>query len=161
MSLGSRSLPPPTDEESARIARCKAAGCVACRMLGVVTDERPEYHHFLYAGLRVGHRYGVALCLWHHQSRPGRGRSYEYMLDRFGPGLHDHKGDFRARFGTDQALLNFQDTLLGIPCVAIPSRRQLRLEHGFKRPEKVKAPRRKASSTASPAKIFKGFGAEP
>lgn len=157
MSLNSRSLPPPTAEESARIDRAKAAGCICCRMLGIVTDERPEYHHFLHSGLRVGHRYGVALCSWHHQSKPRRGHRYETTLDRLGPGLRDHKGDFKARFGTDQALLNFQDDLLGIPRVEIPSRRQLRLEHGFKRPEREKPVRRKASATAKPDKCRIGW----
>lgn len=154
MSMNSRSLPPATPEESARIDRAKSAGCICCRLLGIVTDERPEYHHFLHSGLRVGHRYGVALCKWHHQSQCGRGYNYDAMLRGYGPGLRDHKGDFHARFGTDQALLNFQDDLLGLARVEIPSRRQLRLEHGYKRPEREKPVRRKASATSRPAKLL-------
>jgi len=154
MSMNSRSLPPATPEESQRISAAKTAGCICCRMIRLNSGRPVEYHHLLHSGLRVGHRYGVALCKWHHQSDPGR-HGHDNFLRSFGPGLRDHKGDFHAMFGTDQALLNFQDDLLGIPRVEIPSRRQLRLEHGFKRPERVKPERRKPSPTASPAKIFR------
>lgn len=144
MSFNSRSLVPPTAPEIDRQAKCKAAGCEACNLLGLPRDEhcgRLETHHILVGGQRVGERYTVCLGAYHHQGKhPGRTR--DQAIWKYGPNLLDHKIRFRATFGSDQTLLNSQDDRIGHEREDIPSR---------------KKERRGDSPASRPTKIFRGF----
>lgn len=113
MSFGSRSLPAMTGEERERVARCKTFGCIACRNDGQFTSEfGAEYHHLLVGGIRAGHRFGIALCTAHHRGGQCTGVS-----------LAAGSKPFHARYGGDQALLDYQDRLIGWEPVKLPTRR--------------------------------------
>lgn len=154
MSFGSRRLPPPTADEKRRQEAARASGCTACHVLGLPKDQHCgpiEYHHRLHSGLTVGHRWGYALGLWHHQGQVKRGYSHEEMRAKYGTNLADDKGGFHARFGTDQALQNDQDDRVGYPRAEMPSIREQRLNIG------AWPSRRKPSKcTASPKNFPRG-----
>lgn len=134
MSFGSRSLPPPTPEESERMAKIHDAGCVACLSLhgGL---ERAEVHHLLVGHLRAGHRFTIGLCPWHHRGIQMPERSFVQMTDEYGPSLAKGSRVFHQVYGPDQELLDFQDRLLRYPLVTIQRARR-------------------GKSTARPAKVI-------
>lgn len=148
MSLGSRSLDPPTADEKRRTAAAKAKGCVACLQLGITDPKQQcgllEENHILVAGGRIGHRYTYVLGLYHHQGRAKPGWSLADTRERFGPNLYDNRSTFHARFGSDQALQNDTDDLVGWPRVPIPSRREARLAR-----DPAAAARKERRTTAS------------
>lgn len=86
-------------------------GCVVCAMLGKTTGLRIEYHHFK-EGVQLGHRFGVALCLYHHRGVLPKGYTQALARAEFGPSVISSAA-FHRRFGDDQALLNFQDDAVG------------------------------------------------
>lgn len=98
VSFGSRSLPPPTANESQRMDMLKTHRfCVACLTHGPV-----ELHHILSGGgLRLGHRYTVSLCRPCHSGVKTR--------------------EFKARY-PNQALLDASDYSVGWPMVELPIR---------------------------------------
>jgi len=107
----------PTKAHRERWNRIRALGCIACRQ-----NEPPvvlwpcEIHHLLDCGRRIGHDASVGLCAFHHRgSPPGNMESVKRSTEQFGPSLfHDGKG-FHARYGTDKALLAYQNELLSHP----------------------------------------------
>lgn len=133
-SFGSRSLPPPTTEELAYQAACRAAGCEACHQLGLPKDKHCsktfEFHHPKDGGQQIAHWVGYALGQWHHQGKCRPGVKREEMLARYDVNLADNQRGFHARFGSDQALMNGQRDRIGMARAEIPSHRQLRLERG-------------------------------
>ena len=85
-------------------------GCIAC-----LSDGRGyvpcEKHHLLTTGLhgngkRRGEQATVGLCSYHHR---GIGAPVDYL----GPSLAREARAFRARYGSDDALLAYQDRLIG------------------------------------------------
>jgi len=111
------------NDDRKRMGACKKTGCMACRKEGYWACALPiEYHHLLVGGLRVGHRYAVALCPWHHQGHPLRFKTIEQMREDYGPNLHDESRAFHERFGTDQELLDRQDDAIGVARTVIPGR---------------------------------------
>jgi hypothetical protein len=120
MSMHSKSLPPPTDEQAQRIELAKTRGCIACLMQNLPEQcGRVEYHHLLVGGLRAGHRYGVALGEWHHRGvgpfKPAAAEEF------FGPALARGSKTFHEEFGSDQELMYYQDDLLGYDRVQLPA----------------------------------------
>ena len=126
-----RSTTTPTREESERIEKCKARGCIACRLWVEHPDCPPEfrirfthysddgldlaadYHHLLSGGIRRGHMYGVALCAWHHRGVLDWGSTGKHMQAFYGPSLARGSKAFHDTFGDDQALLDKQAEILG------------------------------------------------
>lgn len=98
----------PNVFEAKRISRFALIGCVACRQLGNF-GEPYDVHH-LVEGYRLGHRFTIPLCPWHHRGvecTPG---------DKLkGPSLARSKRAFVERFGTERELLAEVDELLGYP----------------------------------------------
>lgn len=127
-SFGSTHLLPATAAEVARREACRKAGCVACRILaGGAPNHWPqlgriEYHHFT-EGVQLGHRFGVALCEYHHQGRIPRGYSQAQAREEFGPSLKLSSKAFHRRFGDDQELLDKQDDAIGYARVTIERER--------------------------------------
>lgn len=108
----------PTKAEQKRMERIVELGCVACWIVGRKRPIPAEIHHLLDGGTRRGHSATIGLCSWHHRGvcRPeGIGWSERNL----GPSLVAHASSetsggkqFRARFGTDDELLEFQNRLL-------------------------------------------------
>lgn len=132
-------LRPMNAEERERRNRCCSLGCIACLMEGNGACGVVEYHHLLVAGERAGHRFGVALGAWHHQGNSLGNATRGEMTAWYGPSLKHDARTFHAAYGSDQALLDYQDNLLGVPTVLLQTRRRSR------------------GSCATPSKIFKGF----
>lgn len=123
-------------EERERRNRCVSLGCIACLMSGNGACGACEYHHILVAGERAGHRFGVALGQWHHQGVLLQFWTEAAMLAQYGPSLKLHGKAFVEEFGTDQALLDYQDRIIYAEPVVLPTRRRSR------------------GSAASPSNIF-------
>lgn len=127
MSFGSKSLPPPTGAELERIRLAKDGGCVACTIEGRTAADgwcgTVEFNH-IHRGVRSGHRYGYALGAWHHRGVPREGLNERDMEAMYGPSLARGSRPFRARYGSDQALQDFQDRQLGLPTLTIPTKRR-------------------------------------
>lgn len=85
-------------------------GCMACLKLGY--QRRPQVHHQnlgQHAGQkRLGDRYTVALCEWHHEGIT-QGSCADEMTILFGPSMKHQPVEFRKRFGSDEELLKYQD----------------------------------------------------
>jgi hypothetical protein len=138
VSLGSKSLHPATAWERKRIEVCKDCGCVICRHQGTWACSLPiEYHHILVGGLRAGHRYGLALCIYHHQGRAKPGYTKAKMREEFGPNLRDESKAFHALHGSDQELLDKQDQLIGYMPTTIPQRAERNKKSRCTRPDKM------------------------
>ena len=75
---------PPSKADLAHMGRCKAGPCIPCLVgvsLGLIDPAHAcrggtaadghdlpmmEFNHAKSGNLRRGHRYGYAVCLWHH-----------------------------------------------------------------------------------------------
>ena len=120
----------PNRVEAGYIENCKTWECVACAIWEASGEAPPmfvpcfgcDFHHFISGGIRVGHLWGVGLCLWHHRRVPLDGWSEQAMRRHFGPSLMDGSRTFREAFGTDAELLRDQDLILESYGVAPPER---------------------------------------
>ncbi|MFA6125452.1 Ref family recombination enhancement nuclease [Sphingomonas sp.] len=137
MSFGSKSLPPPTVAESRRIELCKQSGCIACRMEGKGEQcGYPEFNHIVDASKRAGHRFGYCLGAWHHRGVIQDSDIGKDCTAKYGPSLINGSKTFHARYGSDQAMQDYQDDILGFLHVTIKRERR-----AFKRSSKI-VPRR-------------------
>lgn len=89
----------------------KELGCLACHQLGHFRFA--DYHHIKSGNKRIGHHAGVGLCEWHHRGVPLVNDSAAETEKLFGPSLARNPRAFHAKFGTDSALLEQQDEILG------------------------------------------------
>lgn len=108
---------PPTGPERDRIATLKALGCICCslnRAAGRPTLPlgSAEAHHLLSGGRRRGHRYTIGLCPWHHRAIPPYAVRTQALIQQFGPSVATGSRAFHAAYGSDDALLEYQDALL-------------------------------------------------
>lgn len=87
--------------------------CVCCNVRGHLSMY-PEIHHLLSGNRRRGHMFTVALCEWHHRGVPFHETSAAECQDRYGPSLANGSKPFHAAFfGSDDAMLEYQNKLLG------------------------------------------------
>ncbi len=103
---------PPTPEQSERIRKVKAIGCLACRQL---TPPRYTYaaaDHHVKGSRRLGHDKTSGLCDWHHQAYPPDGYTHKRARAELGPSKAEGTKPFVARFGTDEERLTLQNQLL-------------------------------------------------
>lgn len=90
----------PTKAEAEWMSRIVSHGCVACGIDGTLTKSedgvyepvRPEVHHILRGGRRVGHLFTLPLCTLHHRGESPHAR-------------HPYKARFEARYGSELDLL--------------------------------------------------------
>ena len=107
-----RSTGAPTKEQQARFDAIKAIGCIVCRMRGMHSVPC-EIHHLTVGGKhgqkRRGHDFTIGLCGYHHRGLP------LWHIERFdaGPSYALEPRRFREVFGQDDALLAYQDELIG------------------------------------------------
>lgn len=97
-----------------RCIRIREIGCLACRRLG--TYRPPDVHHLNLGGhagqVRRGDECTIGLCEYHHRGiTPEMFTAAEarYFL---GPSLKHEPNAFREQFGTDDALLAWEDELI-------------------------------------------------
>lgn len=91
----------------------KNAGiCVACYQIGIVGEQYVDIHHLISGNKRRGHLFTVGLCKWHHLRYPIQDMSANETRKLLGPSLADGSKPFRAKFGTDDELLELQNRLL-------------------------------------------------
>jgi hypothetical protein len=103
---------PVSPKWDARWAAMYELGCIACRKNGFTHKTVAEIHHFLSGNKRIGHHATVPLCPWHHTATFD-GTNTRTMLALMGPSWHKHRRDFRARYGSDEALLAEVNELIG------------------------------------------------
>jgi len=120
---------PPTKREQKRMAEIPETGCLACWIIGLAYSVA-TVHHIVEGGKRLGHKYTIGLCPWHHQSINPDGRSWETCQAQFGSplsGAHANKKDFVRLFGTERELCELQDKVFKDgPARAIGEYRKLR-----------------------------------
>ena len=106
-----RRIPPPTPRQQARQDAARELGCVACWM-----DLRgwvaPEIHHLTDCGFTTSQDATVALCPWHHRGQCHDGWTAASMTHAFGPSLARGSKPFRASYGSNADLLEFQNALI-------------------------------------------------
>ncbi len=103
-----------TKEQKARFSAMADLGCAACRMDGRTKGfcGAVEIHHLLDGGRRRGHSFTVPLGGWHHSGRPPGTLTKAEATDYYGPSLAYGSRPFRGRYGSDDDLLEFTNTLL-------------------------------------------------
>jgi hypothetical protein len=103
----------PTKAEAERMTAIKELGiCVACYQLGREYHQYVDIHHLLSGNKRRGHMFTVGLCIFHHRSIPLDDHSINQTTRILGPSLARGSKPFRAKFGTDDELLELQNRLL-------------------------------------------------
>ncbi|WP_343649453.1 Ref family recombination enhancement nuclease [Stenotrophomonas sp.] len=110
-----RSTGNKTTVQQARLDAIKDIGCIVCDALG--HGFMPcQVHHLLVGGKhgqkRRGHDYTIGLCPWHHVGEPMAGLSHSVCTDRYGPSYAREPRRFRQEIGTDDYLLDLQNTLI-------------------------------------------------
>ncbi len=110
-----RSTSTPTIAQQQRMDAIKDIGCIVCGALG--HGFMPcQVHHLLVGGKhgqkRRGHAFTIGLCPWHHVGEPMGGFSHSECADRYGPSYARQPRRFRQEIGSDDYLLDLQNTLL-------------------------------------------------
>lgn len=112
-----RSTGKPTAEQQARFQHIRAIGCIASLLDGRA-GVAPEVHHLnqggYHGGKRRGHDYTIGLSRWHHQGIPPEGMNEREARVLCGPSYKLHKMAFRARYGTDDQLLETTNKLIAL-----------------------------------------------
>lgn len=118
MSMGSGKK--PTRKEVERIVASKEGECMACALLAERDELEPElvvvgcdYNHAKSGNIRRGHRWGYALCVWHHRRHPHGQWDFKRMRHIYGPSLMDGSALFHSTFGSDDDLIARQDKTIG------------------------------------------------
>lgn len=112
-----RSTGNPTKAQRARFDAIHEAGCIVAHKLGL-GHVHPDIHHLTTGGKhgqkRRGHDFTIGLNSWSHRGVPLPGWNAANCRRVFGPSYAIEPRAFRERFGDDDALLAYQDRLIGI-----------------------------------------------
>jgi hypothetical protein len=92
-----------------RFDKLHRIGCIACRKLGMASQI--DIHHMV-EGYRLGNKYTLPLCPYHHRGDPPDGISLKLAFKIYGPSLRREKKQFKARFGNERELLDEVDALV-------------------------------------------------
>ncbi len=94
---------------SARSMLVKQLPCCACEIEDVHQPNPTEAHHLNLGGhagqKRLGDKYQIPLCQWHHRSARPVGMTIDAMTGLYGPSLATDSRQFRFAYGTDDVLL--------------------------------------------------------
>ena len=97
-----------------RFQRIYQLGCLACRRMGYFSAC--QVHHLNlgeHAGQRrLGDEHTIGLCPWHHVGEPIRAFTLAECRDLLGPSMKHEPRRFREFFGSDAALLAWQNELI-------------------------------------------------
>jgi hypothetical protein len=102
MSLGSKSLPPPTAEQKRRWELIRAKGCIIARSEGMGFVPC-EIHHLKSGNVRMGHDFTIGLSAWIHR------KSVLSPKRHYGVSLMDGSAAFHRAYGSDDRLLKYQN----------------------------------------------------
>lgn len=91
-----------TKAEKAHQDKVAALGCVACLLDGVI-NPHVSIHHVNGRTKTGAHMQVLPLCFHHHQ-----GGTEEF------PSVHPWKRRFEAEYGSQESLLGFVNSLLGV-----------------------------------------------
>jgi len=110
-----RSTGKPTAAQQARMDAITEIGCIVAHSLGL--GHVPcEVHHLTVSGKhgakRRGHDFTVGLNSWSHRGEPFGGMSAETCERLFGPSYAKQPRRFRQEIGSDDYLLDLQNTLI-------------------------------------------------
>lgn len=110
-----RSTGKPTTAQAARFLAIQEIGCVVARSLGLGYVPT-EIHHLTVGGKhgapRRGHDYTIGLNPWSHRGVPFGGMTAAQCYERFGPSYAREPRRFRQEIGSDDYLLDLQNTLI-------------------------------------------------
>jgi len=136
-----RSTGKPTKAQAERMDKVANGGCIACYHeflwnsanviaygIGTGIGGGTEVHHLTVGGKhgqrRRGHWFTIGLCSWHHRGESHISPKVERCKIALGPSLHHHPAEFRARYGSDDYLLAWQNYLIQMPGIPMPELRQ-------------------------------------
>ena len=100
----------PNADERRHMERVQQLGCLACWIEGIVAPA--EIHHVTDGSRRLGHRYVIPLCSWHHRGQSETGMRPSDAESLFGPSLAHDKASFTRHYGTERELLNWIESLI-------------------------------------------------
>lgn len=114
-----RSTRNKTKAQLARLDAIKDIGCIVAYSLGIRFGEKPvpaEEHHLTVGGKhgqkRRGHDFTIGLNPWSHRGEPFGGMSAARCEELFGPSYARQPRKFRQEVGSDDYLLDLQNTLI-------------------------------------------------
>lgn len=114
-----RSTGNPTAAQRQRMDAIAEIGCIVAHSLGIDLDDRPipaEVHHLTVGGKhgakRRGHDFTIGLNPWSHRGEPFGGMSAARCEELFGPSYALQPRKFRQEVGSDDYLLDLQNTLI-------------------------------------------------
>ena len=110
-----RSTTTPTRAQQQRMDAIREIGCIVAHSLGL--GHVPcEVHHLTIGGKhgakRRGHDFTVGLNPWSHRGEPFGGMSADTCERLFGPSYAKQPRRFRQEIGSDDYLLDLQNTLI-------------------------------------------------
>jgi hypothetical protein len=88
------------------MAAVKELECIVCGYWPV------DVHHLTRGGRRLGDRYTVPLCRWHHLRQPPEPFDHKGAANFYGPSLLDGSKVFHQAHGSDEELLARTDAKL-------------------------------------------------
>lgn len=94
-----------------RYDQLQRLGCVPCRTLHIFSQI--DVHHIV-EGYRLGNKFTLPLCPWHHRGMPPDDWSNSDAAAHYGPSMKHSKGAFVERFGTERQLLEQTDELIKV-----------------------------------------------
>lgn len=110
-----RSTSNPTAAQRQRMDAITDIGCIVAHSLGLGFVPC-EVHHLTVGGKhgqkRRGHDFTVGLNSWSHRGEPFGGMSAARCEELFGPSYARQPRKFRQDVGTDDYLLDLQNTLI-------------------------------------------------
>ncbi len=96
-----------------RLDQLSRAGCIVCR-ISYGSFVQNEIQHLTVGGRRMGDRFTIPLCPWHHRAVPGSGFPPAEMERIYGPSFAKSREAFEQAFGHDVFLLEEADKWLGV-----------------------------------------------
>ena len=93
------------------------AGCVPCwlesKLQGRKHEPEPgDVHHVE----QDDHSKTYSACPWHHRGLPKNALHESRMTKIFGTSMANEPDRYRARYGTEQEMLRFQQTMIEAHC---------------------------------------------
>ncbi|ULQ46959.1 Ref family protein [Flagellatimonas centrodinii] len=104
-----RAIPRPTQAQQRRQDNIRELGCLLCMSEGIGWVAA-EIHHLTDCGRTISQDHTIGLCQFHHRGVSHYSREQATRI--YGPSLAHGAKPFRARFGTNDELLQQQNTAL-------------------------------------------------
>jgi hypothetical protein len=106
-----------TKRQQRRFEIMHDAGCVPCWLESKLqgrkyAPEPADMHHVE----QDDHAKTYACCPWHHRGLPKNMLHESRMNQNFGPSMAKEPARYRARYGNEEDLLRFQQTMIEAHC---------------------------------------------